>query len=119
MKIFGREPALVVGFVGAVLTALVAAGVPGLNAGQAAAIMALLVGAITAWATRPMAPGLYAGLVGAGAAVLAEYKFEFSEQVTASLTGLVLASFALFAVRDQVTPVRDAVPISPADGKIR
>ncbi len=119
MKIFGREPALVVGFVGAILTTLVAAGVPGLNAGQAAAVMALLTGAITAWATRPMAPGLYAGLVGLAVALAAEYKFDVSEQLTAGLTGLVLAGFALFAVRSQVTPVRDAVPISPADGKIR
>lgn len=119
MKIFGREPALIVGFIGAVLAVLVSLELPWMNAGQAAAIVAVVTGLITAATTRPVAPGLFAGLVAAFAALFAQYGLNLTDAKVAAVTGLVLAGFALFGVRNQVTPKDDAVPIAPADGTVR
>lgn len=107
MKILGREPALVLGFVGALLTFLVSVNLDWLNAGQSAAILALLTGIVTAATTRPIAPALYSGLAAAAAAVLAEYGTSVSEATVAGVTGLILAGFALFGVRNQVSPASE------------
>lgn len=106
MRIFGREPALVIGAIGSLLTVLAALNLPGLSAGAAAAITALITAGITAWTTRPVAPALYVGVVAAGAALIAEYGYQVSDQVVAALSGAVLAGFALFGVRPQVEPAR-------------
>ncbi len=119
MKIFGREPALIVGFIGSILAIVVALNVPWMTAGQAAAVVAVLTGVVTAATTRPVAPGLFAGLVAAVAALLAQYGLSLSDALIGAITFSVLAGFALFGVRNQVTPKEDAVPIAPADGSIR
>jgi hypothetical protein len=103
---FGKEPALIVGFIGAVLTFLVSLNLGFLDAGAAAAILSLITGIVTAATTRPIAPGLYAGIAGAAAAVLAEYGTNVSEATVAGVSGLILAGFALFGVRNQVSPAR-------------
>lgn len=103
-KLFGREPALVLGLIGATLTTLVSFNVPFLSAGAAAAIMALLTAGVTALLTRPIAPALFVGVLTAGVALVAEYGYTVSDQVVASLTGLLLAAFALFGIRPQVRP---------------
>lgn len=118
MKIFGREPALIIAFIGAVLTALAAFSFPGVSAGAAAAITALVSGLLIAVTTRPVAPGLFAGLVPAAAAVLAEYKFHASSEQIAVLSGLVLAGFALLG-RGQITPAKDQAPTTPEKGPVR
>jgi hypothetical protein len=112
-KIFGREPALVIGFAGSILTILAALNLPGLTAGAAAAITTLITAGITAWATRPVAPSLYVGFVGAAAVLLAEYNYHVSDEVVAGLGGAVLAGFALFGVRPQVSPA----PAKTIDGE--
>ncbi|MES2211367.1 MAG: hypothetical protein V4515_14485 [Chloroflexota bacterium] len=119
MKIFGREPTLIIGFIAAVVAALVALNFEWLTPGAGAAIVALVGGAVTAATTRPWAPGLFAGLVAAGGALLAEYGLHLSGELLASLAFLVVAGFALFGVRGQVTPVNNRAPISPRDGLIR
>jgi hypothetical protein len=103
MKIFGREPALIIGLLGSVLTTLAALSVPAISAGAAAAITAAVAALITAWATRPAMPALYTGAVTALAALLAQYGLHLSDQVVAGLSGTVLAVFALLA-RGQVEP---------------
>lgn len=118
-KIFGREPSLIIGFVGAVVAVFVGAELPGISAGAGVAITAAVTAAITAWATRPVAPGLYAGAVVAVAAVLAEYHIDISDKLLAAISGLVMAGFALFGVRPQVTPEEDPAPTTPANGSIR
>ncbi|MFC4146625.1 hypothetical protein ACFO0M_10190 [Micromonospora mangrovi] len=107
MKIFGREPALVIGAIGSLITVLAALGVPGLSAGAAAAITALVTAGVTAWATRPVAPALYVGAVAAAASLLAEYGFHVSDGTVAAIGGAVVAGFALFGIRPQVTPRSD------------
>jgi hypothetical protein len=119
MKIFGREPALIIGFVGAVVAVLVGANVPGLSAGAGVALTALVTAAITAWTTRPVAPGLYVGVVVAVAALLAEYNLAVSDTLLSAIGGLIIAGFALFGVRAQVTPAADRAPIAPANGQVR
>lgn len=103
MKIFGREPALWIGVVGAFLTFLAGLNLPGLNAGQSAAITALVSGVIMAVTTRPVAPGLFTGVVGALAALGAEYGLNVPDTTVAAASALVVAVFALLA-RGQVSP---------------
>jgi hypothetical protein len=104
MKIFGREPALIVGALGSILTVFAALNVPGLSTGTVAAITAFLSAALIAATTRPVAPALYTGVIAAGVALLAQYGFNVPDGVTAALPAAVLAVFAIFGVRPQVTP---------------
>ena len=109
MKIFGREPAVVIAAIGATLTFLAAVGVPGLSAGAAAAVTSLVSAGIIAATTRPVAPALFTGVVTAGVAVLVEYGMHVSDEVVGAASALVLALFALLT-RAQVSPARDAGP---------
>lgn len=104
MKIFGREPALVIGAIGSLLTVLAALNVPGVDAGAAAAITAFVSAVIIAATTRPWAPALFTGVVAAGAALVAEYGFQVPDGVTGAVSGFVLALFALAGIRPQVSP---------------
>lgn len=104
MPIFGREPALIIGAAGSLLTVLAALNVPGISTGTAAAITAFLAAALIAVTTRPVAPALYTGAIAAGVALLAEYGFHVPDGLVATLPAAVLAVFALFGVRAQVSP---------------
>lgn len=117
MKI-SREPALFVGLLAAICAVVVSFEVEWLTPGAAAALVALVGGAVTAFTTRPVAPALFAGLVGAGAALLAEYGLHVPKGTVAALTSAVVAAFALF-VRTQVTPAYDRAPTAPKEGPVR
>lgn len=104
MKIFGREPALVVGVIGSFLVMLASFNVSFLDAGQAAAITALISSLIMAYATRPAAPALFTGVVAAGAALLAEYGLALADGQVGAISAAVLAVCALLGVRPQVYP---------------
>lgn len=119
MKIFGREPALWLALAGAVLTWAAGLGLDFLSAGQAAAITTALTGVVIAFTTRPIAPGLYVAAVGAVATMFAEYGLHWSDAAVTGLGGIILAAFALFGIRPQVTPATDPAPIAPANGSIR
>jgi hypothetical protein len=119
LKIFGKEPSLIIGFVGAVVAVLVGAHLPGLSAGAGIAITAALTAIITAITTRPIGPSLYVGAVVAVAAVLAQYNLTISDDLLGAISGLVMAAFALFGIRPQVTPASNPQPIAPATGAVR
>lgn len=104
-----REPAVVVGFCGAVLTAL-ADHVPYLSTGAAAAIIALITASVMAYTTRPVTPALFVGVLTAAVALVAEYGVVVSDDVVSKLTAVLLAGLALVGVRPQVTPVADPRP---------
>ncbi|MFI6819710.1 hypothetical protein ACIBJE_02010 [Micromonospora sp. NPDC050187] len=104
MKILGREPALVIGAIGSIMTVLAALNVPGIDAGAAAAITAFLASCIIAATTRPVAPALFTAVISAGVALVAEYGMNVPDAVTGALSGAVLAGFALFGIRPQVSP---------------
>lgn len=119
MKIFGKEPALIIALIGAVVTWAVSLGLDWLNAGQATAIVTGISAVIIAFTTRPIAPALFTGAVAAGAAIFAEYNLAVSDEFVTGLGAIILAGFGLFGVRPQVTPASNPVPIAPANGSIR
>jgi hypothetical protein len=111
VKIFGREPTLVLQALSAVLGIVVALGFPSLSAEQAGMIIAVLsagIGAVNAVLVRPVAPTAFVGLVGAGAALLAAYGLDVSQPVVGSISAATIAVMGLLA-RQQVTPVDPGV----------
>lgn len=112
MKIFGREPTLVLQAISAALSILVAFGVPNLTAEQAGLMVAAIsatFGVINALMVRPVAPTAFVGLVGAVAALTAAYGLEFSQQQVGSVAAATVAVLTLLG-RGQVTPVADPDP---------
>jgi hypothetical protein len=103
MKI-SREPAVWVGLIGSVLTSAAAINLPGLNAGQAAALVAAFSAVVIAIRTRPVAPALFTAGFSALVAVLAEYGLHLSDAWVGFLTTLILGGFTLFGIRPQVSP---------------
>ena len=119
IKILGREPALWIALIGALLTWLAGFEMDFLSTGQAVAITSALTGLIIAVTTRPIAPGLFVAAVGALAAMFAEYGLHWSEAAVTGLGGIILAVFALFGVRPQVTPAADPAPTALNTGQVR
>ena len=119
MRIFGREPSVIIGAIGALVTLLVSLSIPGLNAGQGAALTSVATALIIAATTRPVAPALFTAVVAPVAALFAEYQLNVSDDVVVGLTSVILAGFALFRIQPHVTPVKDQAPISPASGSVR
>jgi hypothetical protein len=111
MKILGREPALWLALIGAVLTWAVSLGLDWLNAGQATALVTFITGVVIALTTRPVAPGLFVAVVSAGAALFGEYGLNWSDAAVTGLGAIILAAFALFGIRPQVTPAADPRPV--------
>lgn len=113
MRIFGREPALVIATISAALSLLVSFGFDGLSAEQAAAIVAVIsavFAAATAAITRPIAPSAFTGLVAATVALLAAYGLNVSQETVGALNAVVLAVLGLLT-RGQVSPA--ATPARP------
>lgn len=119
IKIFGREPALWLAAIGAVVTWAVSLELHWLNAGQATAIVTFITAVVIALTTRPIAPALFAGAVAAGAAMFAEYQLNVSDAFVTGLGAVILAGFALFGIRPQVTPAADQAPTALNSGQIR
>ena|SRR5690242_4764617 len=111
MKIFGREPAVVIAAIGTVITLLAALNIPGVSAGAAAALTTFVTAIIIAVTTRPVAPSLFTAVVAAGAALFTEYGLHVSDPVVAAVSAIVLAGFSLFGIRPQVTPKADPRPV--------
>jgi hypothetical protein len=111
MKIFGREPALVISMIGGLVTLLVALNIHGLSAGAGAAITTFVTALIIAFTTRPIAPALFTAIVSAGAALFTEYGLHVSDAVVAAVSAVVLTGFSLFGIRPQVTPAADPRPV--------
>jgi hypothetical protein len=104
-KIFGREPALIVGAISAALSLAVTFGV-GLTADQAGAWTAVISGAfavVSAVLTRPIAPAAFTGLVAVAADLLSAYQFNVSAASVVAVNTTVLAILALIT-RGQVSP---------------
>lgn len=113
-KWFGREPALIVQGVAALLAVLLAWQVKGLNDHIAAAVTALLVMAAatyTALYVQPWAPSIFGGLIGSGATLLASFGLHYTQTQTATVTVLV-ASLVALLTRAQQTPI----PVGPGGG---
>jgi hypothetical protein len=119
LKIFGREPALWLGTIGAVIAWAATLNLEWLNAGQAVALITFITGVVMALTTRPVAPGLFVAVVAAGASLAAEYGLHWSDAQVTAVGTAILAAFALFGVRPQVTPVADQAPTALSTGQVR
>jgi hypothetical protein len=118
MKIFGREPTVVLQAVSVTLSVVVAFGVPGLSAEQAALIIgagSAAIGVANAVAVRPVAPSAFVAAITAGSALLAAYGLGLPQEAVGSISAAVPAVLALF-VRGQVTPVTDPRPAEQVVG---
>lgn len=104
VKVFGREPALIMSLVGAVIAWIATLQFEWLNAGQSTALITFLTALVIAATTRPWAPALFVGIVSAGAALAAAYGLHWSEEAVTGLGTIVLTGFALFGIRPQVEP---------------
>lgn len=105
MKIFGREPALIISTLSALLSLIVTfnIGMSGEQAGAIVAATSAVFGAITAAMTRPIAPSAFTAVVAAGAALLAAYGLDVSAETVGATNAVVLAVLALLT-RSQVSP---------------
>jgi hypothetical protein len=104
-KIFGNEPAVIIGTLSAALSLAVTLGI-GLSADQAGAWVAFITvvfAVATAVMTRPIAPAAFTGLVTVAATLLAAYHFDVSGGTVAAVNGTVLAVLTLLT-RGQVSP---------------
>jgi hypothetical protein len=111
-KWFGREPALVIQTISALLALAVAFGIPGLNDGVAAAITATLTagaGAWVAWHVRPVAPTVFTGFITAAATLAAAFGLDLTQQQVGLVAVAATAVMAMLT-RAQVTPVHDPDP---------
>lgn len=109
---FGRDPALVLQAIAALLALVVGFKLPGLSDVQAGAIMAVLTAGAAAWTAfyvRPLAPTIFGGLISAGTALVAAYGFHAAQAHTAALTAAVAMLVAMVTrpQQDYQDPVGD------------
>jgi hypothetical protein len=107
MKLFGREPALVLGLI---TSAILLIGTFGLSAfsGDQAGLAVALVSALGTAAigifTRPLSPSLFTAVVAAAVPLLASYGLNIPIETVAALNSVVIA-FLVFLTRGDVSPV--------------
>ncbi|MER5461684.1 hypothetical protein ABT010_13540 [Streptomyces sp. NPDC002668] len=115
--IFGREPALWLNSLAAVLGLVVTFNV-GLTEAQAGWLVAgasAILGAIAAALTRPIAVQAFTALVATVASAVGAFGFEVAPTTTAAINGVVLAVL-MFITRGQVTPVVPGAEPRPVSG---
>jgi hypothetical protein len=106
MKIFGREPAVWVGFIEAALALTVALGWVNFTADQTALVMAAIVavfGVITAYLTKDTMLGVLVGLTKAAIALGIGFGLTLSPELTASIIAFVTVGVGFFQ-RTQTSP---------------
>ena len=111
MKIFGYEPAIVVGALVSVINLIGTFGISYFNPDNAAAIVVIvnaLAAILMAWTTRPVAPSLFTSLVSAVLALGATYGLQLPAETVLAINATVYPILMLIA-RGQVSPVDTAV----------
>lgn len=114
-RIFGREPALWIGTLAAVLSFGTAIGFPGLTEYQVAALVAgvnAVAAAVMAWQVRPVAPAIYTNVIAAAAAVGTAYGFNVPSE-TIGAVNLVVLSVLTLLTRGQVSPTGAPQAVAP------
>lgn len=112
MKIFGREPTLVLQTIQGLLALLVTFQFPWLteeHAGLWVAAIAALFASINGWMVKPTSPAVFVGVVLAGAALISGYGFDLKPEMVGAVNGALTALLTL-AFRNQVTPEADPLP---------
>lgn len=108
-KWFGREPALYIQTLGALLAVAVGFAVPGLNDTMAAVIMGIATAAAGVWTAfhvKPVAPTVFTSLIIAGAALFVELGTQVSQQQVALIVAAATTVMTLI-LRAQITPADD------------
>ncbi len=116
MRIFGREPALIIGVIVAVISLLGTLGYSFLSADQAGLWIAVVNGvaaAIMAWTVRPMSPAVYTYAVGVIVALATGYGLTFTPEQVAAVNGLLIGILTL-VTRNQVSPIPTPVTATTA-----
>lgn len=111
MKIFGQEPALVVGAVNALIMVAGTLGFTLLGPDQALLWVALvnaISAAVLAWTTRPLSVGPFAYLFSTIFAAGAAYGFDVGEQTQLAINAGLVPILALLT-RGQVSPITTVV----------
>lgn len=111
MKIFGREPTLVLAVVSQVIVLLGTFGLHWLNGEQAGLLVALINGAaaaINAYAVRPISPTTFTYLVGVIVALSSTYGLKVTAEQLAILNTGVISVLSLLS-RGQVSPAETAI----------
>lgn len=114
MKLFGREPVVVLNTLAAILGLVVSLGVTSLTAETAGAIVGIataILGAIAAAMTRPIAPQAFTAVVAAGAVLVGTFGYEVSQETVGAINTAVLAVLTLLT-RVQVSPTPAKQPLS-------
>ena len=113
MRIFGREPALILQSLGAVLSLGIALGLPLTTeqAGLAVAVVSAVFGAVAAAMTRPVAPQTFVAVVAAVSALTASFGFEVSPETVGGLNAVIVSVLALLG-RAQSSPANPAAPVA-------
>lgn len=115
MKIFGREPVVVLNALSAALGLVVTLGITSLSAATAGAIVGAataILGAVAAAMTRPIAPQAFTTVVAAGAVLVATLGYEVSQETIGAINAVVLTGLTLLT-RGQVTPSNPSAPARP------
>lgn len=123
MKIFGREPAMIVGFIESALVLLLTAGLlkfVGINnqeeVGIVMAVVSAVLGVYVAYVTSETLLAAVIGLVKAAVALAAVYKLNITLDQTAALIAFVTMAIS-FWQRGQTSPLQTPSLsfIAPAD----
>lgn len=112
MKLFGREPVVVLNTLSAVLGLIVSLAITPLTAETAGAIVGVataILGAIAAAMTRPIAPQAFTAVAAAGAVLVATFGYEVSQEVLGGINAVILTGLTLLT-RVQVTPTPASAP---------
>ncbi|MDX2550094.1 MULTISPECIES: hypothetical protein [Streptomyces] len=112
MKIFGREPVVVLNTLSAVLGLIVSLGFTPLTTEMAGGIVGAataILGAIAAAMTRPIAPQAFTTVVASGAVLVATFGYEVSQETIGAINTVVLALLTLLT-RVQVSPSSPSAP---------
>ncbi|MFK0062610.1 hypothetical protein ACIQTN_25710 [Streptomyces werraensis] len=113
MKPFGREPALWLNSLSAILGLIVTfnVGLTEEQAGWTVAGVSAILGAIAAALTRPIAVQAFTTLVATLASAVAAFGYEVQPTTTAAINGVILAVL-MFITRGQVSPASPTAPAS-------
>ncbi len=115
IKLFGREPALWIGFLASALSLGTAVGFPGLSQFQVAAIVAgcnAVAALIMGLAVRPIGPAIFTNVVAALAAIGTAYGFTVPSETIGAVNFVVLAGLSLLT-RGQVSPAGATTAVAP------
>lgn len=114
IKIFGRDPALALALISAVIGLLVTFNFTWLSDNQALAITGVVTtgfGILTALATRPIAVTAFTTAVASLVVLVTAYGLEVPREFVGAAQALVVTVLAFFA-REKITPNHDPRPLA-------